>query len=304
VNVTGPEYPVTTFPYKSRAVTVTVAPTPAVAVAGAVTVNEDTVASGLTTILLVPLTVPDATVRVSVSALVRVTVPDPTPSVTVIEFGDATCLSLVLSIAVPLYSVATFPYLSYAVSPTLKPVPAVVVLGAVTTNMDAATGLTVIPPLVPVTELSVAVRVSVSADLSEVVTLPTPSVSVMDVCDGVWPSLQVSGTEPLELVSMLPKESSAVSVTLNAAPAVTVAGALTRTVASVAGETVRLDARVATSLGLVASIASTVNLYEPAMVVWPLSIPELEIERPVGNVPEARENRYCPEPPVAVKAAV
>src|SRR5262245_60499744 len=65
--------------------------------------------------------------------------------------------------------------------------------------------------------------------------VPTPlvSVTVPGVTD--WPSLLVSVTTPLELVATLPKASLAVTVTLKAAPAVVLLGALTSNEATAAG---------------------------------------------------------------------
>src|SRR5262245_25943976 len=87
VRATAPVNPVTMLPYRSLAVIVTSKAVPAVALAGAVTVNEASAAGTTVTAMPVPVTAPIAAVRRITPARVRTTAAEATPLVIVRVFG-------------------------------------------------------------------------------------------------------------------------------------------------------------------------------------------------------------------------
>ena len=83
-----------------------------------------------------------------------------------------------------------------------------------------------VPVIEPVT-VSVAVIVCDPVVLSVAENVPVPAVSVALAGSTAWPSLLVKCTVPAYPVAVLLEASSAVTVMLNAVPAVAFAGAVT-----------------------------------------------------------------------------
>jgi hypothetical protein len=111
----------------------------------------------------------------------------------------------------------------------LNAVPAVALLGAATLNCVALAAETLMAPETPVTPAalaSVPVIVWLPAVFSVALNVPTPFVSVLFAGKTACASVLVKWTEPAYPVAVLLKVSSAVTVKLNAVPAVAPAGAL------------------------------------------------------------------------------
>src|SRR5438132_1648457 len=127
------------LPKTSLAVTVTVKAAPAVALVGALTLNEDR-GDGLTAMgLLTPVTAPAEAVSVTLPALLRTTETVAAPLVHVIGEVLTFSPSLLVSVKVPLQ---LLPKASFAVTVTLKAVPAVALLGALRPITATAPGVT------------------------------------------------------------------------------------------------------------------------------------------------------------------
>lgn len=125
---------------------------------------------------------------------------------------------------------ATLLNASFAVTVKLNAVPAVADVGALTTSAVAGPAETVIFPDTPAIELvtvSVAVMVRVPAVFNVALNVPVPFVSAELAGSTACASVLLNLTAPAYPVATLPKLSFAVTVKLNAVPAVADAGALT-----------------------------------------------------------------------------
>jgi hypothetical protein len=154
----------------------------------------------------------------------------PTPLVSVLFAGSTACASLLVKCTVPAYPVTVLFTASRAVTVKLNAVAAVALAGALTVKCVAAPAATLTFADVPVIDaltLSVAASVWLPAVLSVALNVPTPLVSVLFAGSTACPSVLVKCTVPVYPVTVLFVASSAVTVKLNAVPAVALAGALT-----------------------------------------------------------------------------
>jgi hypothetical protein len=181
----------------------------------------------------VTLMLPDVPVmeEVTVSVAVIVCVPVvssvaenvPVPLVNVALAGSVAEPSLLVKCTVPLYPVAVLLNWSNPVTLKLNEVFWVAEAGAETLKCVAGPGFTVIPAEVPVMEevtVSVAVMVWLPAVFSVTENTPTPLVNVEFAGSVAEPSVLVNCTVPAYEVTVALLESSAVTVMLNATPAV------------------------------------------------------------------------------------
>src|SRR5579859_7097043 len=104
-------------------------PVPAVAAPGALTLSDAADAEPTAILLLVPVTEPEVAISLTLSALSSEIVTVAVPLTSATEEGATCCPSLAERLMVPL---ALFPYGSLPETVTLKPVPAVAALGALT----------------------------------------------------------------------------------------------------------------------------------------------------------------------------
>jgi hypothetical protein len=133
---------------------------------------------------------------------------------------------------------------------------------AVTANLVAAAGFTVIEPDMPVMEdvvVSVAVMVWLGAVFSVAENVPTPLVKVESAGNTAKPSPLVKCTVPAYAGVVLLKRSTAVTVKLNAAPAVAVDGAETTNIEVGPGSAV-MTLLVPVIEEVTESVAVTVNI--------------------------------------------
>jgi len=143
--------------------------------------------------------------------------------------GSNACASVLLNFTAPAYPVATLPKLSFAVTVKLNAVPAVADAGAVTTNAVADPAETVIFPEMPAIEpftVSVPVMVETPAVFNVALNVPVPFVNAELGGSTACASVLLNFTVSANPVATLPKLSFAVTVKLNAVPAVADAGAL------------------------------------------------------------------------------
>jgi hypothetical protein len=142
---------------------------------------------------------------------------------------------------VPVYPVAVLANWSSAVTVKLKAVPAVCGVGAVTTNVVAAAGFTVMELDVPVMDevtVSVAVMARVPGVLSVTENVPVPFVNVEFAGNVADASVLVKCTVPTYPVEVLLNWSRAVTVMLKAVPAVWGDDAVTTNLVAAAAFTV------------------------------------------------------------------
>lgn len=153
----------------------------------------------------------------------------PEPFVSAELAGSNACASVLLNFTAPAYPVVTLPKLSFAVTVKLNAVPAETDAGAVTTSAVADPADTVIFPEEPVIELvtvSIAAIICVPAVFTVALNVPVPFVSAELGGSTACASVLLNFTVPAYPVATLPKLSFAVTVKLNAVPAVADAGAL------------------------------------------------------------------------------
>jgi hypothetical protein len=191
-----PAYPVAMLLKASKAVTVTLKATPAVAEAGAETVKWVAAAGETLIAPEVPVMEPSAAVIVCEAAVRRVALNVPVPLVRVVSVGRVAAPSVLVKCTVPAYPVAVLLKASRAVTVTLTAAPAVAAEGAETVKCAAAAGATLIVPELPVMPPSVAVIVCAPAVRSVLPKVPVPFVRVLSAGKVAAPSLLVKCAVP------------------------------------------------------------------------------------------------------------
>ncbi len=164
---------------------------------------------------------------------------------------------------------------SKAVTVMLKAEPAVAEVGVETANRAAAPGATAISPLAPVIEdvtVSVAVTVLLPVVLRVTEKVPVPLVSVLLAGKTAELSEEVKWTVPAYPVAVLLLASRAVTVMLNAEPAVAELGAETTNRAAGPGATA-ISPLVPVMFDAAVSVAVTVRLPAVLKVTGKVPVP-------------------------------
>src|SRR5438874_8162163 len=186
----------------SNAVTVRLNAVPAVALPGALTMNDtagppDTAIGPLVPVML--LETESLAVMVLFPEVSSVTLNVPLPLDNVELAGNIACASLLLNCTVPEYPVARLLNASSAVTVILKALPAIAAAGPLTTNRDAAAAPTVIALLLPVIELltvSVPLMFRLPAVFRVALNVPTPPLKVESAGRTACPSVDMKCTMP------------------------------------------------------------------------------------------------------------